>query len=67
MTEQEQLSRKQLASWLRRRFEGRVPRDILANLSDDQLIAQYEANAASKVKHIEEKAAEKKPPRVSRW
>jgi hypothetical protein len=67
--EQEQLSKKQLAAWLRRRFEGRCPRDILANLSDDQLIEMYKKNSSEKVKLISEKAAgDGSPARaVSKW
>jgi hypothetical protein len=67
---QEQLSRKQLAAWLRRRFEDRVMPDILANLSDDQLIEQYEKNRAEKTKLIAEKTAENdktKSRAVSKW
>lgn len=65
----EQLSKKQLASWLRRRFEGRCPRDILASLSDDQLIEMYKKNNSEKLKRISEKATgDKSSSRVvSKW
>jgi hypothetical protein len=67
---QEQLSRKQLAAWLRRRFEGRVLPDILANISDDTLIAQYNANKEEKLKIISEKTAsndQTKSRSLSKW
>jgi hypothetical protein len=60
VTESQQRSQKQLATWLRRRFEGRVPAEILARLSDEDLCRQYEEDKARKVKMIEEKAAGQK-------
>jgi hypothetical protein len=56
MTENEQRSQKQLATWLRRRLEGHAPVGILAQISDEDLCRQYDENKALKIKLIEEKA-----------
>jgi hypothetical protein len=57
VTENEQRSQKQLANWLRRKFEGQVPADILANLSDENLIRQYKEDKSRKIQMMEKKKA----------
>jgi hypothetical protein len=64
MSEQTQLGRKQLAVWLRRRFEGRVPQYILDGMSDEQLIAQYQEHTAEGVARIAKEASSARFKRV---
>jgi hypothetical protein len=49
-------SRKALARHLRKSFEGKVLPNALDNISDDDLIRQYFANADSKKRAIAEKS-----------
>ena len=57
-TKEPQLSesaRKALARHLRKSFEGKVLPHVLENISDDDLIRQYFANAEAKERFIAEK------------
>lgn len=49
-------SRKALARHLRKSFEGKILPHVLENISDDDLIRQYFANAESKKTAIAEKS-----------
>jgi hypothetical protein len=60
VTENERSSQKELATWLRRRLEGHAPAEILAQISDTDLVRQYEEDKARKVKMIQGKATEGK-------
>ena len=49
-------SRRALARHLRKSFEGKILPHVLENISDDDLIRQYFANAESKERAIAEKS-----------
>jgi hypothetical protein len=66
LNDQTERSRKQLAAWLRKRFEGRVPKDTLDSLSDEDLCRQYDEDRARKVKLIADKVAANKDKTVAK-
>lgn len=54
-TQLSESSRKALARHLRKSFEGKILPHVLENISDEDLIRQYFANAESKKQAIAEK------------
>jgi hypothetical protein len=46
------LAKRQLATWLRKRFANSVPAELLKKISDDQIIAQYFRQAEEHKKRL---------------
>jgi hypothetical protein len=57
MTTETSIKTKTLARWLRQRLEGRVPPRILAALTDEELIEQYEEKERRKLEGLKAKHA----------
>jgi hypothetical protein len=52
-----EMKQRIMAGWLRKSLQGRVNSEILANLSDEDLIRQYLADKERKIELLQAKAA----------
>ena len=57
MTTEANVKTRARARWLRHRLEGKVPSEILAAMTDEELIEQYEAEQRGKLDRLRAKHA----------
>ncbi|MGA7177943.1 MAG: hypothetical protein WBX13_19645 [Candidatus Acidiferrales bacterium] len=57
MTAESGIKTRTRARWLRHRLEGKVPSEILAAMTDEELIEQYEAEQRGKLDRLRAKHA----------
>lgn len=53
-----------LAGWLRRRMQGTVPAELLATISDEDLIRQYQRHHEQKLERFKQKRERRELARV---